>query len=75
MKMVILANNELLTTAVQEDYGSFRFAKAKEDVSKIGVKLNKQKKIDGVNKKVHAIGNKIVFAQAAELLRDEKSNL
>lgn len=69
----ILANNELLSAAVQEDYGSFRFAKAKTDVAKVGVRLNSQRFIDGSNNKVHVVGDKLVFNQTVEILRAEKT--
>lgn len=65
----ILASDPLLAQAVTDDYGSFRYQKAKDDVKKIGVKLNKQRWLDGQNFKVHVIDDEKVFNQIVELLK------
>ncbi|PIH06251.1 pathogenicity island protein [Staphylococcus epidermidis] len=40
---------------IEEDYKSLRYNKAKIDMKKIGVGINNQKWIDGINMKVHEI--------------------
>ncbi|PTJ22316.1 phage resistance protein, partial [Staphylococcus simulans] len=64
----ILAGDETLQRLIQEDYKSMRYKKAKEDMKKIGISLNKQNKIEGVNYKVHEIGNQELFDMAYKLL-------
>ncbi|ASE37005.1 phage resistance protein [Staphylococcus pettenkoferi] len=64
----ILAGDETLQRLIQEDYKSLRYKKAKEDMKKIGVSLNKQHWIEGNNYKVHEIGNQELFDMALDLL-------
>lgn len=68
----ILAGDEELQKAIENDYGSLRYQKAKDDIRKIGVKINQQKWIDGKNFKVHLVGDKKLFNQVLELLKDSK---
>ncbi|MGO3652556.1 MAG: phage resistance protein, partial [Vagococcus sp.] len=67
----ILASDEELKKAVQEDYGSFRKNKAKQDVKKIGVLLNKPKWLDGQVFKVHTVGDKNLVEQVSTLINNE----
>lgn len=69
----IFSGDETLLKAIENDYGNLRFKKAKEDVKKIGVKLNQQKKIDGQNFKVHTIGDKELFNQVVVLINNDES--
>lgn len=64
----ILAGDETLQRLIQEDYKSLRYKKAKEDMKKIGVSLNKQHRIEGKNYKVHEIENQELFDMAYKLL-------
>lgn len=66
----ILASDPTLTQAVTDDYGSFRYQKAKDDAKKIGVKLNRPKKIEGQVFKVHVIEEETVFSQVVNLLKE-----
>lgn len=67
----ILSSDATLKEAVQEDYGGLRYAKAKTDIQKIGIRLNHQKKIEGRNFKVHNIGDKKLFEQAINLINND----
>ena len=40
-------------------------------MKKIGISINNQKKIDGVNTKVHKVGNPELFNMAVELITEE----
>lgn len=66
----ILSGDETLQRLIEQDYSSLRYKNAKEDMKKIGVSINNQKKIDGVNTKVHKIGNTELFKMALELISD-----
>jgi hypothetical protein len=68
----ILASDPTLAQAVIDDYGSFRYQKAKDDVKKIGVKLNRPKKIEGQVFKVHVIEDRELFFQVVKLLKDSE---
>ena len=65
----ILAGDETLQRLIEQDYSSLRYKNAKEDMRKIGISINNQKKIDGVNTKVHKVGNIELFNMALELLK------
>lgn len=64
----ILAGDETLQRLIEQDYSSLRYKNAKEDMRKIGISINNQKKIDGVNTKVHKVGNIELFNMALELI-------
>lgn len=64
----ILAKDEILTQAIQEDYGSLRYKEAKNDMKKVGVSINKQKWLDGKNFRVHKIGDKKLFKLSVSML-------
>ena len=66
----ILSGDETLQRLIDQDYSSLRYKNAKDDMKKIGVSINNQKKIDGVNTKVHKIGNAELFKMALELISD-----
>lgn len=66
----VLAGDETLQRLIEQDYSSLRFKTAKEDMRKIGVSINNQKKLDGVNTKVHKIGNNELFNMALELISE-----
>ncbi|HCT1262404.1 phage resistance protein [Staphylococcus aureus] len=66
----ILAGDETLQRLIEQDYSSLRYKNAKEDMRKIGISINNQKWIDGVNTKVHQVGNKELFNMALELIND-----
>ena len=51
---------------------SLRYKNAKEDMRKIGISINNQKKINGVNTKVHKVGNIELFNMALELISKTK---
>ncbi|MFQ9320741.1 MAG: phage resistance protein [Enterococcus durans] len=68
----ILASDPTLAQAVIDDYGSFRYQKAKDDVKKIGVKLNKPKWIEGQNFKVHVVDDEKTFNQIVDLLKQSE---
>lgn len=64
----ILAGDETLQQLIEEDYRSLKSNRAKNDIKKIGVAIGKQKKIEGINHKVHKIGNQELFDMAYSLL-------
>ena len=64
----ILSGDETLQRLIEEDYKSLRYNKAKIDMKKIGVGINNQKWIDGINMKVHEIENSELFNMALDLL-------
>ncbi|HHD0882301.1 TPA: phage resistance protein [Staphylococcus aureus] len=66
----ILAGDETLQRLIEQDYSSLRYKNAKEDMRKIGISINNQKKIDGVNTKVHKVGNIELFNMALELISE-----
>ncbi|HGZ8530861.1 TPA: phage resistance protein, partial [Staphylococcus aureus] len=59
-----------LQRLIEQDYSSLRYKNAKEDMRKIGISINNQKKIDGVNTKVHKVGNIELFNMALELISE-----
>lgn len=65
----ILASDPLLAQAVADDYGSFRYQKAKDDAKKVGVRLNRPKRIEGQVFKVHVVEDETVFNQVVKLLK------
>ncbi|MCG7340114.1 phage resistance protein [Staphylococcus sp. ACRSN] len=67
----IFAGDETLQKMIEQDYKSLRYKQAKDDMKKIGISLNNQKKIDGVNTKVHNVGNAELFNMALELISGE----
>lgn len=66
----ILAGDETLQRLIKQDYSNLRYKNAKEDMRKIGISINNQKKIDGVNTKVHKVGNIELFNMALELISE-----
>ncbi|WP_342610439.1 phage resistance protein [Staphylococcus hsinchuensis] len=66
----IPAGDETLRPLIEEDYKNLKNKRAKEDMKKIGVVVNKQKKIEGINAKVHLIGNPVLFNLALKLLKE-----
>lgn len=66
----VLSNDEYLQEAIKEDYISLRYQKAKDDIKRIGVELNKSKWIEGFNNKVHRVGNEKLFDEAVRLLKE-----
>lgn len=69
----ILSGDETLQKAIEEDYGSLRTKKARDDVKKIGVKLNKPKRIGGNIMKVHVVEDEGLFKHALSLI--EKNSI
>lgn len=66
----VFAGDEILQKLIEQDYKSLRYKQAKEDMKRIGVSINNQKKIDGVNARVHNVGNPELFNMALELLNE-----
>lgn len=64
----IFAGDETLQKLIEQDYRSLRYKQAKDDMKKIGISINNQKWIDGVNTKVHKVGNPELFNMALELV-------
>ncbi|WP_059747360.1 hypothetical protein [Staphylococcus haemolyticus] len=64
----IFSGDEVLQKTIEEDYKNLRYKKAKEDMKKIGVAINKQKWIEGQNTKVHVVENKELFEMALDLI-------
>lgn len=67
----IFAGDETLQKLIEQDYRSLRYKQAKDDMKKIGISLNNQKWIDGVNTKIHKVGNTELFNMALELIDKE----
>ncbi|MEX6195599.1 phage resistance protein [Staphylococcus saprophyticus] len=67
----IFSGDETLQKLIEQDYKSLRYKQAKDDMKKIGIGINNQKKIDGVNTKVHKVGNPELFNMAVELITEE----
>lgn len=63
-----IAGDEVLTRVIEEDYKSLRYKKAKQDMKNIGVSINQQKWIEGMNCKVHVVGNRELFNMAKRLI-------
>ncbi|HHR7528802.1 phage resistance protein [Staphylococcus equorum] len=70
-KGFIFSGDPILQKLIEEDYKSLRYKKAKEDMKRIGVSINNQKWIDGVNTKVHQVSNPELFNMALSLLSDD----
>ncbi|WP_436936952.1 phage resistance protein [Staphylococcus xylosus] len=64
----IFAGDETLQKLIELDYKNLRYKQAKDDMKKIGISINNQKWIDGVNTKVHKVGNPELFNMALELI-------
>ncbi|AMB94414.1 MULTISPECIES: hypothetical protein [Aerococcus] len=64
----IYAKDERLQEAIKADYGSLKYKKAQDDIKDIGVETNKQKWIDGINSKVHVIGDRDLFERMFQVL-------
>ncbi|MDW3797379.1 phage resistance protein [Staphylococcus saprophyticus] len=67
----MFAGDETLQKLIEQDYNSLRYKQAKDDMKKIGVSINNQKWIDGVNTRVHNIGNAELFNMALELISED----
>jgi len=67
----IFAGDETIQKLIEQDYKSLRYKQAKDDMKNIGISINHQKKIDGVNTKVHKIGNPELFNMALELINKD----
>lgn len=64
----LFAGDETLQKMIEQDYKSLRYKQAKDDMKKIGISINNQKWIDGVNTKVHKVENPELFNMALELI-------
>ncbi|MDW4314097.1 phage resistance protein [Staphylococcus saprophyticus] len=67
----IFAGDETLQKLIEQDYKSLRYKQAKDDMKKIGISTNNQKWIDGVNTRVHNVGNPELFNMALDLINEE----
>lgn len=67
----VFAGDETIQKLIEQDYKSLRYKQAKDDMKNIGISINLQKKIDGVNTKVHKIGNPELFNMALELINKD----
>lgn len=67
----LFAGDEILQKLIEQDYKSLRYKQAKDDMKKIGVSINNQKWIDGVNTKVHKVENPELFNMALKLISEE----
>lgn len=67
----IFAGDETLQKLIEQDYKSLRYKQAKDDMKKIGISINNQKWIDGVNIRVHNVGNPELFNMALDLINEE----
>ncbi|MDW3965765.1 phage resistance protein [Staphylococcus saprophyticus] len=67
----LFAGDETLQKMIEQDYKSLRYKQAKDDMKKIGISINNQKWIDGVNTKVHKVENPELFNMALELISEE----
>lgn len=67
----LFAGDETLQKMIEQDYKSLRYKQAKDDMKKIGISINNQKWIDGVNTKVHKVENPELFNMALELISGE----
>lgn len=67
----IFAGDETLQKLIEQDYKSLRYKQAKDDMKKIGISINNQKWIDGVNTRVHNVGNPELFNMALDLINEE----
>ncbi|MEB6208187.1 phage resistance protein [Staphylococcus pasteuri] len=66
----ILAGDETLQRLIEEDYKSLKYKNARQDLKKIGVGINKQMKVEGVNTKIHKVENTELFNMALSLLSE-----
>lgn len=66
----IFAGDDTLQKLIEQDYRSLRYKQAKDDMKKIGISVNNQKKIDGVNTRVHNVGNSELFNMALDLINE-----
>lgn len=67
----LFSGDETLQKMIEQDYKSLRYKQAKDDMKKIGISINNQKWIDGVNTKVHKVENPELFNMALELISGE----
>lgn len=67
----VFAGDETLQKLIEQDYKSLRYKQAKDDMKKIGISINNQKWIDGVNTRVHNVGNPELFNMALDLINEE----
>ncbi|UXU49804.1 phage resistance protein [Staphylococcus arlettae] len=67
----IFAGDETLQKLIEQDYRSLRYKQAKDDMKKIGISINNQKWIDGVNTRVHNVGNPELFNMALDLINED----
>ena len=66
----IHAGDDTLLRLIEEDYKNMKYKKARQDMKKIGVGINKQIKIEGVNTKIHKVENAELFNMALSLISD-----
>ncbi|MBJ7883641.1 phage resistance protein, partial [Bacillaceae bacterium HSR45] len=66
----ILAGDDTLQKLIEEDYKNMKYKKARQDMKKIGVGINKQIKIEGINTKIHKVENAELFNMALSLISD-----
>ncbi|MDT2743918.1 phage resistance protein [Enterococcus asini] len=66
----ILAGDDTLRRAIEEEYGSLRYARAKQDFVNVGVKINQSRWIEGQAFRVHEVGNEELFQQIVELINN-----
>lgn len=66
----ILSGDETLKRLIEDDYTSLKYKNARQDMKKIGVGINKQMKIEGVNTKIHKVENAELFNMALSLITD-----
>ncbi|MDW4040326.1 phage resistance protein [Staphylococcus saprophyticus] len=67
----LFAGDETLQKMIEQDYKSLRYKQARDDMKKIGISINNQKWIDGVNTKVHKVENPELFNMALELISED----
>lgn len=67
----LFAGDETLQKMIEQDYKSLRYKQARVDMKKIGISINNQKWIDGVNTKVHKVENPELFNMALELISED----
>ncbi|WP_210124257.1 MULTISPECIES: phage resistance protein [unclassified Staphylococcus] len=67
----LFAGDETLQKMIEQDYKSLRYKQARDDMKKIGISINNQKWIDGVNTKVHKVENPELFNMALKLISED----
>lgn len=67
----LFAGDGTLQKMIEQDYKSLRYKQARDDMKKIGISINNQKWIDGVNTKVHKVENPELFNMALELISED----